>query len=132
MQQAPENSVAFDDVLGPRDVGGDGARTPELTARDELQDFVDNAPVALHWVAADGTILWANRAELELLGYGADEYIGHSIVEFHADRRDIEEMLARLDRGEELCDHEARMLARDGSIRQVAISSNVHRRQGTF
>ena len=23
----------------------------------------------MHWVAEDGTILWANRAELEMLGY---------------------------------------------------------------
>ena len=41
----------------------------------ELQDFFDNASVGLHWVGPDGTILRANRAELELLGYTPDEYI---------------------------------------------------------
>ena len=51
----------------------------------ELADFVENAVVSLHWVAADGTILWANQAELELLGYTREEYIGHHIAEFHAD-----------------------------------------------
>src|SRR6185369_562599 len=62
----------------------------------ELADFVDNGPVALHWVAADGTIVRANRAELELLGYTADEYVGHNIAEFHVDQPVREDMLARL------------------------------------
>jgi hypothetical protein len=33
----------------------------------ELRDFIEHAAVAMHWVAADGTILWANEAELKLL-----------------------------------------------------------------
>jgi excisionase family DNA binding protein len=35
----------------------------------ELDDFVENATVSLHRVGPDGRILWANQAELELLGY---------------------------------------------------------------
>ena len=35
----------------------------------ELSDFVENAVVGLHRVGPDGRILWANRAELDLLGY---------------------------------------------------------------
>ena len=34
-----------------------------------------------------GPIMWANKAELQLLGYEAHEYIGHPVAEFHADRR---------------------------------------------
>ena len=34
----------------------------------ELQDLLDNASEGMHWVAEDGTVLWANRAELEMLG----------------------------------------------------------------
>jgi hypothetical protein len=33
------------------------------TERD-LVDYLDNGVVGLHWVAADGTILWANRADV--------------------------------------------------------------------
>jgi PAS domain S-box-containing protein len=33
----------------------------------ELQDFVENAAIGLHWVGPDGIILWANQAELDLL-----------------------------------------------------------------
>src|SRR3954452_25451038 len=56
----------------------DKLRAAELLRRsseEELRDFFENATVALHWVGPDGTILWANRAELDLLGYSADEYI---------------------------------------------------------
>ena len=51
----------------------------------ELTDFFENATVGLHWVGPDGTILWANRAELELLGCAQEQYFGHHIAEFHAD-----------------------------------------------
>ena len=51
----------------------------------ELRDFFENAVVGLHWVGPDGTILWANQAELDLLGYSAEEYVGRHIAEFHAD-----------------------------------------------
>ena len=60
---------------------------------DALADFFEEAPIALHFVGPDGIILRANRAELELLGYAADEYLGHNIVEFHVDRPVIDEIL---------------------------------------
>ncbi len=59
----------------------------ELEQSDrELRDFIEHAAVAMHWVAGDGTILWANEAELKLFGYSRAEYIGHSIEEFHVDQ----------------------------------------------
>jgi PAS domain S-box-containing protein len=91
----------------------------------ELRDFVENATVGLHWVGPDGTILWANRTELELLGYERDEYVGRHIAEFHADPPVIEEILSTLCGGETLINREARLRGKDGSIRHVLISSNV-------
>jgi hypothetical protein len=35
----------------------------------ELQNYVDNAPISLHWIDAGGFIKWANNAELNLRGY---------------------------------------------------------------
>ena len=35
----------------------------------ELEDFFENASEGLHRVGPDGIILWANKAEMELLGY---------------------------------------------------------------
>jgi PAS domain S-box-containing protein len=110
-------------------------RRAEQELRDrqrELQDFVENAPVGLHRIDADGRILWANRAELELLGYGAPEYFGRNIADFHADPRVAQRLLAHLAKGETVRDFEATLRTRDGSLRHVNISSNVHRREGRF
>ena len=98
-----------------------------LAARvdEELKRCLDNAAEALHWVGPDGTILWANQTELEFLGYSRGEYIGHNITEFHVDQPVIEDILARLSRGETLLAYEARLRHRDGSTRFVQINSNV-------
>ena len=57
---------------------------------------------ALRSILGSGTILHANRAELNLLGYSAEDYIGRNIAEFHADPATIENILYRLKRGESL------------------------------
>ncbi|HEX8118109.1 MAG TPA: PAS domain S-box protein, partial [Pyrinomonadaceae bacterium] len=94
-------------------------------SEQELADFFENAVVGLHWVGPDGTILRANRAELELLGYAAGEYVGHHIAEFHADRVAIADILRRLQAGEVLREYPARLRRKDGSVRQVLIDSSV-------
>src|ERR1051325_9854490 len=85
----------------------------------DLSDFLENAAIGLHWVGADGTILWANQAELDMVGYTREEYIGRNIAEFHADQRVISEILACLSRGETLRDYPARLRHKNGSIRDV-------------
>jgi two-component system NtrC family sensor kinase len=94
-------------------------------SEQELTDFFENAAVGLHWVGADGTILRANQAELDLLGYTRDAYVGHHIAEFHADQDVIDDILCRLTRGETLHNYEARLRCKDGSLKHVLINSNV-------
>jgi PAS domain S-box-containing protein len=90
-----------------------------------LADFLEHAPVAIHSVDPAGTIVWANRAELDLLGYTADEYIGQPMVSFAPDPEVLLDMLDRVTRGETLRDRELRLRAKDGSIRHVLINSNM-------
>ena len=98
----------------------------ELRRRErELSDFIENASVGLHWVGADGSILWANQAELDLLGYTREEYVGRMITEFHVDEDVINDILRRLTNRETLHDYEARLRCKDGSVRHVLINSNV-------
>ena len=101
-------------------------------SRRDLEDFFENGVVALHWVASDGSILRVNQAELDMLGYTRDEYVGRHIAEFHADPPVIQDILGRLSRGEKLDKYEARLKAKDGSIKHVLISSNVNFREGQF
>jgi PAS domain S-box-containing protein len=94
----------------------------------DLAEALKGAAIAMHWVGPDGRIGWANAAELALLGYSEEEYVGHHIAEFHADG-DVEvDILHRLEIGEPLRRYEARLLAKDGSIRHVLLSSNGLRR----
>ncbi|WP_244471246.1 PAS domain-containing protein, partial [Rhizobium ecuadorense] len=58
---------------------------------DDYEDFFENGALPLHLVGADGTILRANQAELDMLGYSAGEYVGRKISEFHADADTIDE-----------------------------------------
>ena len=97
-----------------------------------LRDFVENASEGLRRVGPDGLILWANQAELDMLGYTREEYIGHHLAEFHVDKMVIEDFLACLARGVTLRDLEARMVCKDGSIRHVLITSNALFKNGKF
>lgn len=99
--------------------------TEKMRAQRELRDYFENASIGLHWVDANGIIIWANAAELALLGYDEKEYIGHHIAEFHADKDMIADILNRLKRNETLHSYEAQMLCRDGSTRYVSINSSV-------
>jgi two-component system, cell cycle sensor histidine kinase and response regulator CckA len=101
-------------------------------SQQQMTDFVENATIGMHWVAADGRILWANQAELALLGYSREEYIGHSITEFHAESGVIDDILRRLTQNEVLHSYPAQLRAKDGSIRAVLIDSNVLWEDGAF
>jgi PAS domain S-box-containing protein len=98
----------------------------------ELADFFENATIGLHWVGPDGTVLRANRAELDMLGYDRDEYVGRHIAEFHVDDDAICDILRRLQVGEALQDYPARLRCKDGRIKEVLIDSSVMREDGEF
>jgi PAS domain S-box-containing protein len=101
-------------------------------SEEELADFFENATIGLHWVGPDGTVLRVNQAELDLLGYTREEYIGHPIAEFHADEDVICDILKRLQAGQKLVEYPARLRCKDGSIREVLIDSSVLWRDGAF
>jgi PAS domain S-box-containing protein len=101
-------------------------------SEQELSDFFDSAAIALHWVGPDGRILRVNQAELDMLGYAREEYVGRHIAEFHVEQAVIEGILARLRNGQTIHEHPARMRCKDGSIRDVLIYSSVLFANGEF
>ena len=98
----------------------------------ELAEFFENANVGLHWVGPDGIILRANQAELDLLGYSREEYVGRHIAEFHVDQPEIDKILDSLLRAENLHEYPARMRCKDGSIRDVLVNSSGFFENGEF
>ena len=95
---------------------------PDSTGDLEL---LDDAPVAIHRIDAAGTIRWANRAELDLRGYSAEDYVGRPLSAYHVDPDVLADLLDRLIRGETVREREVRLRARDGAIRHVLISERM-------
>lgn len=111
----------------PKKIGAKMSRTEQ-----ELTDFFEYGAVGLHWVGPEGHILRANQAELELLGYSREEYVGQHIAKFHVDPEVIEDILQRLNANETLHNYEARLRCKDGSVKHVLIDSNVFWEDGQF
>lgn len=100
----------------------------------ELIDFFDNAPIALHWLGGNGTVIWANRRELEVLGYTRDEYIGQDIMKFCPDSSEtVLEIFKQLGSGNTIQDVPVRFRTKTGEIRDLLIDSNVNfKSDGSF
>ncbi|WP_131003206.1 PAS domain-containing protein, partial [Klebsiella variicola] len=98
----------------------------------DLEDFFENSAIGLHIVSSDGIIQRANRAELALLGYAAEEYVGRHIAEFHVDAPVIGDILHKLSCGDRLVRYPARLRAKDGSLKHVLITSNSRFEDGKF
>lgn len=117
----------FQDISARKQVEEDIRRTTQ-----DLEDFFENSAVGLHIVSGEGIILRANKAELDMLGYKPEEYIGHHVAEFHADAVVIGDILQRLSCGQKLDRYPARLRARDGSVKHALITSNGRFRDGKF
>jgi hypothetical protein len=61
------------------------SRTPQSeekkASEKELLDFLNKAPIAMHWLSGTGHVLWANETEMNVLGYTPEEYIGQVILD---------------------------------------------------
>jgi PAS domain S-box-containing protein len=114
-----------------QDITAQKAVEEELHRKSQdLEDFFENSAIGLHIVDSKGIILRANKAELSLLGYSKDEYVGRHIGEFHADAPVIGDILQRLSCGEKLERYPARLRTKDGSIKHVLVTSNCRFDQG--
>lgn len=117
----------FQDITGRKQVEEEVRRKTQ-----DLEDFFDNSAVGLHIVSGEGIILRANKAEMDMLGYAPDEYIGRHVAQFHADAPVIGDILQRLSCGEPLNRYPARLRARDGTVKHVLITSNSRFVDGKF
>jgi serine/threonine-protein kinase len=101
-------------------------------SRKALMEFAENANVPLHCVDGSGTIVWANNAELALLGYSKEEYIGQPIARFHRCQETIGDMLYQLIHGKTLSNYRAQLVSKDGSLKDVAIYSSAYYENGNL
>jgi PAS domain S-box-containing protein len=100
---------------------------------EQLTDFMENATVGLHWMAADGTVLWANSATCEMLNCSsAGGCVGRKFQAFCASADEAADLLRRLTGNEHLKNHEIHLRTRDGSPRVALLDANVLWNDGQF
>jgi len=98
----------------------------------DLTDFIEQGAMPLHWVDGNGIIIWANKAELDMLGYTIEEYLGQPIGSFHSDVHVVSDILSRLGADETIINYPARLICKNGAVKDVLINSNVKRENGEF
>lgn len=93
-------------------------------ARAHLAALVDSSQDAIIGKSLDGTIVSWNEGARRLYGYTRDEAVGRSIKmiappELHSE---IDEILAKLRRGERVDHDETRRIAKDGRVLDVSLT----------
>jgi len=116
---------------------GDPCTEEDVVQRDkdaELIDFFQNAPIALHWLSGQGIVLWANKTEMNVLGYSEEEYIGQPIMNFCPDEEELVlEIFKQLGSGNAIRDVPVRFRTKDGKMVHLLIDSNVrYEKDGSF
>ena len=94
------------------------------TREAELADLLENAMEGIQQTGPDRKIRWANKALLDLLGYSAEEFVGHEIADFHVHKHVFEEFWGKLMRREDIYDFAAEFRCKDGSVKHVLIHCN--------
>lgn len=103
----------------------------ELVSKEgELSELFENAPVAIHLMDPEGRIVRANQAELAMLGYARDEYIGRHVSDFYVDAEEADSIINRVISQDLMHGVEARLRHKDGSIRNVIMDMNLLLKDG--
>jgi PAS domain S-box-containing protein len=108
----------------------DAGRVAVFEHIENWGNFTNYCSIGIHVVDKSGILLWANKTELELLGYRPEEYIGHFVGDFHVDLDPVADILDKLGRFETVANYPARLRAKDGSIKYVSVNSNVFQQPG--
>ena len=116
----------------------------DYSDKDGDNQFVgsfQNGPIPLHWLSNSGHIIWANDAELEILGYSKEEYLGHHMLEVPSLRppllftsrvqfcpeetHKLAEVFSKLDNGEKIEDTVFKFQTKTGEAKFLLLDGNV-------
>ncbi len=113
---------------------------PELDSEEKnelegLRDYFDNGPIAMHWLTGEGNVLWANKTELQTLGYTKEEYFGKPILKFCAPCEEdlVLKIFKQLGSGNTIQDVPVKFLKKNGDPVHLLVDSNVkYHADGSF
>ena len=95
------------------------------------EDFIYESSICIYSISAEGIIIYANKCTLEVLGYSKEEYVGHHAAEFQLDTECLNEMMARLNRSENLHNYPARIQGKN-EAKYMIYNSSVYEENGEF
>lgn len=100
----------------------------------QLDDFITNAPAAIHLIDLRGTVLRSNKIDLAVAGYAEapEEFIGSDVRCVYADHTVLEDLLGRWDSNRPTLNFRARLISRNGNEVRVVIYSNSRIIDGEF
>jgi two-component system, LuxR family, sensor kinase FixL len=109
-------------------------RAEDALRRSEynLSSFFNHAPIGLEWLSASGCILRANQAQLDLLGYAPEEYLGHFFGEFCTDPAGARELLEQLAADQTVRNLRLPRRRKDGTVRLVLVDAQPLWNEGQF
>ncbi len=95
-----------------------------------LQDFLARVNVGILFIDPAGYILYANDAQLNLLGYSKKDFTINKMQQFTETPLVAENILQRLLQEEDLKNQPLKITAKNGSIKDVLINSNRYVQNG--
>ena len=98
-------------------------------SEERFRELFDDAPVGYHELDATGRVVAVNQTELQLLGYTADEMLGHHVSEFSNNPEKSAEAVRQKLAGELApgTSFERQLRRKDGTIIQVIIHDKLIR-----
>jgi PAS domain S-box-containing protein len=109
-----------------------GLDSTSFTWLEPIEKFLENSPEGIHILDEKGVILFANKAELEMLGYERQEYVGHHILEFHADNKYERFDPSYFSIRRNIINLETKLKCKDGSVKDVLVSCNAYFEENKF
>ncbi|MFF4604890.1 hypothetical protein ACFY12_19430 [Streptomyces sp. NPDC001339] len=110
---------------------------PALAPTEEhesiLREFYEVAPVAIHLIGVNGTVMHANPADVALVEYTAtpSEYVGGHIRKIYEDQGLLDDFLSRWDEDSPIINFRANFVTRDGAPKPVLIFSTARAAGGS-
>lgn len=99
---------------------------------EDLSTAFNNADICIHCIDANGTIVWANQTELDLLGYDQDELIGLPVEEIYQDSDALAAMEQQAADAKDRQNILTTLRCKNGTNRHFLISYGVYRENGKF
>lgn len=104
----------------------------EEQLQEMLELFFHNAPAGIHLLTADGSVAYANRLDINLVGHEGDPgaFLGHHVRQIYQDHRVVEDFMGRWGEDAPIINFRANFVRADRGVQPVLIYSTANAEGG--